>query len=207
MYSDSSTLYSSPTDAYPSRALPLRGSTSTKDAQPHTDYIAPLSAPTPRSESHRPGRTKVSAFSGASGIKIKGSAKIITSGGSFFQGKVPEIEYPEHGEDEEVEVSSFKDVTKMTATGDSLDIITAGGNVISGVSGVSLPKRRARNADVHSFAGAKDVELETVEVVNVSDDVVLESLKLEWFVIDLALLSISANDFLAQIPVCWSPLT
>lgn len=112
-------------------------------------------------------------FAGASGVTITGGS-IITSGGSIIQGKVvPEIEYPEYSEDEETEVSSFKDVTGMTCTG-TLRIVTAGGDVISGVGGASSPRRRGRNVHVHTFTGARNVQLGNVQMLNASEDVVLE---------------------------------
>jgi len=145
-----------------------------EDSLPDTDhYIAPISTPTPRSKRRWPKVSTVSVFSGASGITITGGS-ITTSGGSIIQGKVvPEIEYPEYSEDEETEVSSFKDVVGMTCTG-TLRIVTAGGDVISGVGGASLPKRRGRNINVHTFTGARDIQLGTVEMLNASEDVVLE---------------------------------
>lgn len=111
-------------------------------------------------------------LAGASGVTITGGS-IITSGGSIIRGKVPEIEYPEYSEDEETEVSSFKNVTGMTCTG-TVRIVTAGGDVISGVGGASLPKRRGRNVHVHAFTGARDIQLGNVEMLNASEDVVLE---------------------------------
>lgn len=98
---------------------------------------------------------------------------ITTSGGSIIQGKVPEIEYLEYSEDEEMDVSSFKDVTGMTCTG-TLRIVNAGGDVISGFGGASLPKRRGRDVHVHAFTGARDIQLGTVEMLSASEDVVLE---------------------------------
>jgi len=143
-----------------------------EDSLPDTDYIAPIPTSTPRSKLRRPRVSTVSVLAGASGVTITGGS-IITSGGSIIRGKVPEIEYPEYSSDEETEVSSFKNVTGMTCTG-TVRIITAGGDVISGVGGASSPKRRGRNVHVHAFTGARDIQLGNVEMLNASEDVVLE---------------------------------
>jgi hypothetical protein len=136
-------------------------------------------------------------FAGASGVTIMGGS-ITTAGGSIILGKVqvPEIEYPEYSEDEETEVSTFKDVNGMRCTG-TLRIVSTGGDVIqSGVGGASLPMKRGRNVHVHTFSGARDIHLGTVEMLNAGEDVVLG-----WFVVDLAPFAVLANKLLAQIPL------
>ena len=119
-------------------------------------------------------------FAGASGVTVTGG-DIITSGGSIIRGKISEIGYhessedvgyPESSEDDETEVSSFKDVTGMTCTG-TVRIVTAGGDVIAGLGGAPLPKRRGHVVNVHAFTGAQDIQLGAVQMLNASEDVVL----------------------------------
>ena len=149
-----------------------------------------------RSKRRRPRVSTVSVFAGASGVTITGG-DIITSGGSIIRGKISEVGYPESSpeasEDEETEVSSFKDVSGMTCTG-TVRIVTAGGDVITGLGGAPLSKRGGR-VDVHAFTGARDIQLGAVQMLNASEDVVLE-----WFVVELVLFAILADKLLAQIP-------
>ena len=167
------------------------------DSQPDTDYVTPIPNSTPKSKRRRPRVSTVSVFAGASGVTITGG-DIITSGGSIIRGKISEVGYPESSpeasEDEETEVSSFKDVSGMTCTG-TVRIVTAGGDVIAGLGGAPLPKRLGHVVNVHAFTGAQDIQLGAVQMLNASEDVVLE-----WFVVELVLFAILADKLLAQIP-------